>query len=88
MRSANDPIGPENDAHIERLAIEAMESGGKLICAWGTNGQFMDRDVAVMTMLARLPIEPLCLGETEERFPRHPLYLRSDCQPVSYRGRR
>lgn len=87
MKAAADPIGPENDAHLERIARETAESGGKLICAWGAHGKFKDRDRAVMAMLATLPIEPMSLGETAAYFPRHPLYLRGDCKPLPYRGR-
>jgi hypothetical protein len=87
MKAAADPIGPENDAHIERLARKTAETGGKLICAWGTHGGFMDRDRAVMAMLETLPVELMSLGETDARFPRHPLYLRNDCRPMPYRGR-
>lgn len=87
MRAAADPVGPENDAHIERIARDTAETGGKLICAWGTHGGFRDRDHAVMAMLATLPIEPMSLGETSAYFPRHPLYLRGDCKPLPYRGR-
>lgn len=87
MKAACDPIGPENDAHIVRLARETAKSGGKLICAWGTHGGFRDRDRAVMELLDLLPIEPMSLGETAGNFPRHPLYLRGDCKPLPYKGR-
>ena len=87
MRAAADPVGPENDAHIEQIARETAETGGKLICAWGTHGAFHDRDRDVMAILATLPIEPMSLGETKENFPRHPLYLPRDWRPLPYRGR-
>lgn len=87
MRLARDPVGPENDEFIDRLARETAETGGKLICAWGAHGKFKDRDRAVMAILAASAVEPMSLGETAEYLPRHPLYLRGDCKPLPYRGR-
>ena len=87
MRAARDPVGPENDMYIARLAREAAETGGNIICAWGAHGKFKDRDRAVLSMLASLPIEPMALGETADKQPRHPLYLRGDSVPAPYRGR-
>lgn len=71
-----DPIGPENDAHI----LEAATENGTIIAAWGGNGSWRGRDTAVIGLLSDRPM--LCLGRTKppSRFtghghPRHPLYV-------------
>lgn len=87
MKAVEDPVGPDNDAAIERAANDAARSGGLLICAWGVHGRHRQRDKAVMELLERVPIEPMALDETLDGSPRHPLYLRSLCRPLRYMGR-
>lgn len=87
MRAAADPVGPDNNIFIARLAREKAETGGKLICAWGAQGKFRDRDREVLAILHATPVEPMSLGETTDNLPRHPLYLRGDCKPLPYSGR-
>lgn len=71
-----DPIGPENDLHIARVAREA----GAIVCAWGTHGRLLDRDRRVAELLASIENKPAieCLGLTKGGDPKHPLYLLND----------
>jgi hypothetical protein len=62
-----DPIGPENDATIERL----IHPGDVLLAAWGSNARDPDRVASVARLLPPL----LCLGTTKHGHPRHPLYV-------------
>lgn len=78
MKAASDPIGPENDAWLARIATGA----GTVVAAWGNHGEFMGRDKAVAALLPRLA----CLGVTSKGFPRHPLYVRSTTPPQAYPG--
>ena len=71
-----DPIGPENDYWIDRLAA----SGGAVVAAWGFRGDLYGRAEKVLTRLPR----PLALGTTASGFPRHPLYVRGDRTPIPY----
>lgn len=72
---ASDPVGPENDFHLE--------SGGhcskKMIAAWGANAQ-PERAAHVTKLLSKFG-ELCALGVTKDRQPKHPLYLPGALQP-------
>ncbi len=78
MKKMTDPVGPENDAHLVRLAEEA----DLLIFGWGIHGSFMGRDRQVTGMLQKY--NPMCLGTTKNGSPKHPLYLKKDLVPIPY----
>lgn len=48
-----DPVGPDNDKHLQRLSREAVVT----VCAWTDDGAFMGRDLAVLPILK----SPKCL---------------------------
>lgn len=73
----DDPIGPENDAWLGRLAAEY----GDVICAWGANAK-ADRVNEVASILVSAGSRLWCLGTTKTGAPRHPLYIRAD-QPLA-----
>lgn len=70
LLTAEDPVGPQNDATILEMA-ETL--GGPIICAWGANGSYRYRDQAVVEMLS--DFELVCLGRTSGGQPKHPLRL-------------
>jgi len=74
LRSADDPIGPDNDQWIR----EVLHPHSRCVCAWGAFPAW-DRVAAVMD-LAR-GINFLCLGRTAAGHPKHPLYIAND-QPL------
>lgn len=77
-------VGPMNDQWLEHLAKES----GLILAAWGAHGGFLGRDKAVLELLTTVRgSPPLCLGTTAKGFPRHPLYLKSDTDPIPYHGR-
>lgn len=71
-----DPVGPDNDRHIQRAAV----GSGRVVCAWGTWGSLFDRQRIVAEALAWGPLH--CLRTTGGGFPQHPLYCLSDTRPV------
>lgn len=75
----DDPVGVENQQHIVKAACDA----GRIICAWGTNGDYLDQD---QTVLGWLPsdIPRFSLGRTDKGFPRHPLYVPGNQQPEPF----
>ena len=77
MKKAEDPIGEENDDHLELLAQHA----GKVVASWGVNGTHHNRDKEVMTLLGSLS----CLGVTKAGHPKHPLYLKADTTLVGFK---
>ncbi len=82
MLAADDPVGWQNDAWITRFASEA-KARGMVVCAWGTNGSHMGRDKAVLALLAKIGVEPLCLRLTNGGHPEHPLYIPAPWRPVA-----
>ena len=79
LRKVDDPIGPENDDHIETAAKEV----DVFVIGWGSNAaNFRDRELSVLEMLHEirgftLQSPVLCLGQTKGGHPKHPLYLAS-----------
>jgi uncharacterized protein (DUF433 family) len=73
IKSVNDPIGPENDEWLLKLAQEAA----LVVAAWGNLGEFKDRGKAVMALIPNLHY--LKLNETSQ--PANPLRLPSDLKP-------
>jgi hypothetical protein len=83
LRTARDPIGPENNSHVAAVARKA----GRIVAAWGAFPGARDRANAMRLRLAVERVELLCLGVTKAGHPRHPLYLRADTQLVPWTNR-
>lgn len=67
MKSADDPVGPDNDLFLKRFTANARF----IIAAWGTNCDLI-RQEAVCKAVGR-PME--CLGLNNDGSPKHPLYV-------------
>lgn len=80
MKVAHDPIGPDNERLLDRMAADAA----LVIAAWGADGCFMQRGTEVASRLSRLH----CLRQTKDGSPAHPLYLPKHLQPVPFPGDR
>ena len=81
MQTAADPVGPENEVHVEEAVAECFE----VICAWGAHGSFKAQDMVMQRWLREAGVfQPYSLGETVDGQPRHPLYLKANLQPRSY----
>lgn len=81
MRAAADPVGPANDSAI----LDAAHWAGKVICAWGTHGAFMDRGAQVEANLRATGCDLFHLGLSNAGHPKHPLYIGYAVQPLSWR---
>ncbi len=85
MKHTDDPVGPENDHWLR--TITQSEEARRVSIAWGPDGGYLERDLAVMNILTERGIPPFCLGTNLDGTPKHPLYLRKDLTPHEYRGR-
>lgn len=72
-----DPVGPENDQHLRDI----LAGPGIVIAAWGANAK-PDRVAEFFELAGDRPVH--ALGLTKAGQPRHPLYLRSESEPVPY----
>lgn len=76
MKAAADPIGPDNDAYLRSLSLDA----GIVVAGWGVHGTHRGRAQAVRAMLPR----PHHLRLTKDGHPGHPLYLPATLKPVAW----
>lgn len=77
LRAAVAPVGPGNDTVLR----EAAAAAEMILCAWGDDGRFLDRDRVVEGLLRGSGVPLWHLGLTRKGRPRHPLYLRQDRSP-------
>ena len=92
MRQASDPVGPENRDWVTRAVERAVGAcdpadRGPVVCAWGTNGSYLDQDRTVLGWIEGA-CKPVALGFTRDGHPRHPLYIPSAAKLVPLSGRR
>ena len=84
LYKADDPIGVDNDVALVNLHHEAVLT----VAAWGVHGKLNGRGDRVLQLLVghaypgRLGGPVYCLGTTKEGYPRHPLYIAGDTDPV------
>lgn len=71
-------IGPENENYV----IRALNRADMILAAWGENCKYHRRDKDIQALFGGYHIH--CLGKTRQGFPRHPLYLSRDTQPIDY----
>lgn len=77
LKTAPDPIGPENDDIIAEAAADAAH----IVCAWGTHGVLNKRNKDILWKLQFGEYSAMCLGTTKAGHPKHPLYIPKD-QPL------
>jgi hypothetical protein len=70
LQYCEDPIGPDNDAHIGANAAAA----DLVLCAWGASKFATDRAEQVLAAIRRLA-RPHYLRMTKDGRPEHPLYV-------------
>lgn len=80
MKAAPDPVGPENDAYIRKVA----EASDLVVVAWGSHGEYHRRDEEVRRIVRAAGKQEHCLGITAKGQPGHPLYLLADLKPHPY----
>lgn len=80
MKRSGDAVGPLNDQAI----LEMAEECDLIICAWGTHGRFLGRDQEVKALLRPHADKVKALKLTKDGHPSHPLYLKSDLQPMAF----
>ncbi len=77
-KAMRDPIGPDNDGHIERILIECRDRNGVAVVGWGNHGVFKGRDKLVIALAHRVGIVFQCVAINAGGQPKHPLYAAYD----------
>ena len=67
MIAIADPIGPDNDEWLNKLAKDACV----LVAAWGEHGKHRGRSAEIISRFSNLK----CFGTNKSGSPKHPLYL-------------
>ena len=83
LKSAEDPIGPQNDFFIRDASIYC----DNLVLAWGGSsapGKKMRVDTVLATIASATNRPPLCLGLTKDGSPKHPLYIPAATVPSPF----
>lgn len=84
--NGGNPIGETFAAlNVNNQALIETSSMAKtkiVIAAWGVHGRMDDRGRQVAALIG--PEKLHCLGTTMGGYPKHPLYLKKDLQPVKY----
>lgn len=78
LYSHPDPIGPDNNSHLDAIAHAAE----LIVCAWGTHGALHGRGREVAERLDDRNLAALRL--TADGHPGHPLYIPASAQPKAY----
>jgi hypothetical protein len=68
LREIANPVGKENDRHIESNAFNAA----KVILGWGNHGSWLARNEEVLELLSDFDL--WCIGSNKSGHPKHPLY--------------
>jgi hypothetical protein len=87
LKTAVDPIGPDNDVHIE----EAFKESAVHIVAWGSKNKLpaklRTRWKAVVAIAEKFNYSLKCLGTTRDGDPLHPLTISYDRELVDWQPR-
>lgn len=83
LLTTDDPVGPNNYAHLTAEAMVAADSGAPLVAAWGANAQ-PERIAQVLALPGMDRLAALALTKSGQ--PRHPLYLKADLKPQPWRS--
>lgn len=84
LTKVDDPVGPENDIHLARVA--RMDAVKNVVLGWGNHGMLHGRGSQVVQLLGN--VRKLdCLRTTANGEPTHPLYLPRGLRPRRYRRR-
>ena len=81
LQKQRHPIGDETDDYIRR----AIDRAHSICCCWGDGGDlFPDRCQAIIQMIP--DGKRYCLGTTNKKQPRHPLYLPNETHLEKWSG--
>ncbi len=81
MKKSSDPIGQYNDTMIGEVL---KEDKAFLLCAWGADGNFLERDAHLKQIIKNANIKPYALALTEHGQPGHPLYIKKITKPFEW----
>lgn len=87
--AGNNAMGPENEKYLTSAVLYARDNGGKLLAAWGDDGE--ERSVFFVEWARTHGVDLICLGTTQNGAPKHPMArgkhrIPRDQQPAIWRA--
>lgn len=79
LKEVDDPVGPDNDAWIARVAAESK----LIVAAWGNHADAARVEEFIRALPEGMPVHSLKI--TAQGMPSHPLYLSADLEPLFWR---
>mgnify|MGYP000480588151 CR=1 FL=1 len=79
MRACADPVGPDNDMWIKRLAAQSHDID--IVAGWGEHGAHLNRGEAVLDIFRAAQGRITALKINASGHPAHPLYIPYKAQP-------
>ncbi|PHR54656.1 MAG: hypothetical protein COA43_16235 [Robiginitomaculum sp.] len=85
MRAHVDPIGPDNDEWLRKIARESAKAEGAadIVGGWGEHGAHMKRGEAVLEIFRQEGGRLSALKINASGHPAHPLYIAYSAKPFS-----
>jgi hypothetical protein len=86
LKTASNVHGVAGDVANYTICLDLVTCCPQICVAWGSLTWDVAKDIArafLRNFVAR-QIVPVCLGLTADKWPRHPLYVRGDTQPIPY----
>ena len=80
LKTAQDPVGPDNDRFLQAMAQES----DLVVFAWGNWGTVRGRSEAVRKLFNGTAVK--CFGLTGQGEPKHPLYVAAKAALVPFKG--
>lgn len=92
MMKQSECVGPENARYLNSAMAYARDNGGRLLCAWGNDGEHEGRDEWFCSVARHYySLDLICLGTTNSWKPKHPMArgkhrIPRDQQPIVWRA--
>lgn len=83
MMVAPDPIGPDNQAHLQSWIGSEPGFTKEIVAAWGANPMAAQRFKEIVEFGLLRTRTWQCLGKTKSGAPRHPLYVKGDAPLIN-----
>lgn len=80
MKGFSEPIGERNNASISYVL--GKNDVDLAVCAWGNHGLHLGRGKEMLSFIKGMDVKICCLDRNKNGMPKHPLYLKSDLEPV------
>lgn len=76
LAKADNPYGPDNFEALGEILTDARIQG--TVCAWGAHAIATSPGMVFVKRAKKAGVQTVCLGQTRNDSPKHPLYVKGD----------